>query len=91
MNEKLIERKLVAGVKKARGMAIKFTSPFFTGMPDRVVLLRNGEVRFAEIKTTGQQLSPRQKIVKEQLERMNIRVDVIDDEQSLSKFLKEIQ
>lgn len=37
MREKIIERKLAAAVKQAGGMALKFVSPGFDGMPDRIV------------------------------------------------------
>ena len=39
MNEKLIERKLVTAVKARGGIAPKFVSPGYAGMPDRLVLL----------------------------------------------------
>ena len=39
MREKLTEQKLVRAVKTAGGIAVKFVSPGFDGMPDRLVLL----------------------------------------------------
>ena len=44
MREKTIERKLVIAVKAAGGIAPKFTSPGFDGMPDRIVLLPGGHM-----------------------------------------------
>ena len=46
MLEKQIENKLITAVKKAGGIAPKFVSPSFTGMPDRLVLLPDGGVCF---------------------------------------------
>ena len=40
MREKQIENKLASEVKKAGGIALKFVSPSFDGMPDRLVLAR---------------------------------------------------
>ena len=42
MLEKDIERKLVAGVKRAGGKAYKFVSPGNVGVPDRIVIWPNG-------------------------------------------------
>ena len=50
MREKAIERKLVMAVKAAGGIAPKFMSPGFDGMPDRIVLLPEGLMAFVEVK-----------------------------------------
>ena len=42
MREKEIERHLVMETRKAGGMAVKFVSPSFFGMPDRLILLGMG-------------------------------------------------
>lgn len=39
MLEKTIEKKLTTAVKKAGGIAPKFVSPSFAGMPDRLYYL----------------------------------------------------
>ena len=39
MREKAIEKKLVQSVKSAGGIALKFASPGFDGMPDRIVFI----------------------------------------------------
>ena len=44
MLEKTIENKLTLAVKKAGGIAPKFVSPSFAGMPDRLVLLPDGVI-----------------------------------------------
>ena len=49
MLEKTIERKLTVAVKKAGGIAVKFVSPSFDGMPDRLVLLPDGLIGFVEL------------------------------------------
>ena len=53
MLEKTIERKLTVAVKKAGGIAVKFVSPSFDGMPDRLVLLPDGLIAFVELKAPG--------------------------------------
>ena len=39
MRERQIEQNLAKAVKEAGGIAPKFTSPGFAGMPDRLVLM----------------------------------------------------
>ena len=53
MREKDIEKKLSLMVKKAGGIAVKFVSPSFDGMPDRLVLLPDGVIAFVELKAPG--------------------------------------
>ena len=53
MREKQIEQKLVQAVRKSGGMCMKFVSPNFDGMPDRVILLPGGKIAFAELKAPG--------------------------------------
>ena len=43
MREKEVEQKLIKAVRKAGGFCIKFTSPGFDGVPDRLVLFQKGE------------------------------------------------
>lgn len=88
MNEKLIDRKLCEAVKKLGGLAVKLWSPTFTGMPDRLILLPGGKVCFAEFKSTGKVLKPRQKIVIALLQKLGFTVFVIDDQPGLDGCVK---
>ena len=90
MNEKLIERKLVDGVKKLGGWALKFWPITFTGFPDRIVILPGGRIHFVELKTTGADLKPRQKIVIPKLIKMGCSVFVIDSQDLLNEFFKKV-
>lgn len=91
MNEKLIERKLREEVKKRGGFALKLFSPYFTGLPDRIILLRGARTAFAEIKTTGKKPTDRQIAVHGELKRLGFKVEVIDSEKSLSDFFKWVE
>ena len=53
LSEKQIEQKLVAEVRRRGGMALKFVSPSYSGMPDRLILLPDGKVAFVEVKAPG--------------------------------------
>ena len=50
MREKTVENKLVKAVKALGGLAPKFISPGFDGVPDRLVLLPKGRIAFIELK-----------------------------------------
>lgn len=61
MREKIIEEQLVKSIRLMGGLAPKFVSPGFDGVPDRLILLPNGRIAFAELKAPGKQLRPLQK------------------------------
>ncbi len=90
MNEKLIEQKLRESVKKLGGLALKFSSPYHRGMPDRIVLMPEGQTAFAELKTTGKKPTELQKKAIAELRAMGFKAEVIDSQEGLDKFLEEI-
>lgn len=53
MLEKHIESKLRKKVKELGGRAYKFVSPGNSGVPDRLIVLPNGKIGFAELKRPG--------------------------------------
>jgi len=92
MNEKQVENKLTAAVKKAGGIAPKFVSPGFAGMPDRLILLPDGHIAFAELKAPGKLAATR---FSSQgtglLQRLGFKVYVIDDPEQIGGMLNEIR
>ena len=58
MIEKQIENKLTMAVKKNGGIALKLVCPSFAGMPDRLILLPDGHIGFAELKAPRQKATP---------------------------------
>ena len=50
LRESVIEKALVKEAKSRGGMAVKFVSPGFDGVPDRLVLLPGGKCAFVELK-----------------------------------------
>ena len=91
MKEKYIEKKLREAVKSAGGMALKFVSPGFDGVPDRLVLMPDGKTCFAETKAPGKTLRPLQQRRKEQLESLGFMVYVVDDINKIGEMLDEIR
>lgn len=74
MLEKEIERYLRDKIKAAGGLCLKWICPGFTGVPDRIILLPGGLVRFAELKAPGKTERPRQRLVQNILRRMGFTV-----------------
>ena len=90
MNEKLLEKKLREEVKKLGGLALKFSSSTYTGMPDRIVLMPKGKAYFVELKSPGKTQTPIQYQAAAALYKRDFEVSLIDDQDKLSKFLDKI-
>lgn len=73
------------------GVAVKIKSPTMNGLPDRLVILPGGLTCFAEIKSTGKDLSDVQKVVVPMLRRLGHQVYIIDDMQSLETAKQQIR
>lgn len=91
MREKAIEKKLVQAVKAVGGIAPKFTSPGFDGMPDRIILLPSGHMAFVEAKAHGEKPRPLQLARHRLLRELGFRVYVLDDERQIGGILDEIR
>ncbi|EHG24925.1 MULTISPECIES: PDDEXK family nuclease [Selenomonas] len=90
MREKVIEHALVMATRSKGGIAPKFTSPGFAGMPDRLVLLPHGRMGFVELKAPGRKPRPLQLARHRLLRRLGFKVHVIDEINQIDKVLTEI-
>ena len=90
MSEKSIEQKLVQAVKAMGGIAPKFISPGWSGMPDRIILLPVGRIAFVEVKAMGRKPRPLQLHRHGLLRRLGFRVFVLDDVGQINKIMEEI-
>lgn len=88
--EKNIERKLVSYINKSGGMCIKLLSDYIAGLPDRLCLLKNGRVVFAEIKTKGCKPRPAQTRIHDALRELGFTVCVIDSLKKLDLVIEYI-
>lgn len=89
MREKTIEQKLVKAVKAMGDIALKFVSPGYDGMPDRIVLLPKGRIAFVEVKRHGEKPRPLQESRHDMLRRLGFKVYVLDDVEQIHRILKE--
>lgn len=91
MLEKTIEHKLAVMVKKQGGIAVKFVSPGFDGMPDRLVLLPFGKIAFVEVKAPNKKPRPLQKARHRLLKKLGFKVYVLDDAEQIGGIIDEIR
>lgn len=87
MLESKIENKLKLEVKKHGGLALKFISPNIAGVPDRIVLMKNGKAVFVELKAPGKKMRPLQIKRKKQLEALGFKVYLIDSFKKVEEFI----
>lgn len=88
--EKEIEEKLRYSVKSHGGIALKFTSPGFDGMPDRLLLFPNGRVAFVELKAPGKKPRKLQLARHRLLRKLGFKVFVIDSKEQIGGVIDEI-
>lgn len=87
MRESMIESRLREEAKKRGGMAIKFVSPGFNGVPDRLVLMPCGRVAFIELKAPGKTPRALQLKRKRQLEKLGFQVYIVDGVEQIGGIL----
>jgi len=90
MREKEIEKQLVVETKRMKGLALKFTSPGFVGVPDRLVLLPGGKLAFVEVKKEGEKPRPIQISRHKLLRKLGFKVYVLDSKKQIKEILNEI-
>ena len=88
MLEKVIEQKLRKGIKAIGGLCLKWESPGFTGVPDRMILLPGGRIFFAETKAPGKKERKRQEYVHKQLRTLGFTVyATVDSEEKVQQII----
>ena len=89
-SEKTLEARLVREIEARGGMALKYTSQFHRGIPDRIVLLPGGHTIFVELKSTGQKPTKLQMHAIRKLIKMGHQVVIIDRTGLLELFLARV-
>ena len=90
MREKHVEQRLIKAVRHSGGLALKFVSPGFNGVPDRLLLFPGGRISFCEVKAPGEKPRPLQLRRLEQLRSLGFRVYVIDSVGQIGGVVDEI-
>ena len=90
MLEKEIERKLKKSVEALGCLCLKFESPGYTGVPDRLILIPGGDIVFAELKAPGKKERPRQEYVQEQFRQLGFKVfSSVDSPEKIQEVVDE--
>ena len=91
VRESALEKKLKERIERAGGLCLKWTSPGFSGVPDRIVLLPGARILFVEVKRPGTKdgMSPRQKRVADLIRRLGFTVIRLSDMEGIEPYLGE--
>lgn len=89
--EQKIEQKLVKAVKQKGGLALKFVSPGYDGVPDRLILIAYGKIAFVEVKSPGEKPRPLQVSRINKIKSLGFNVYVLDDEKKIGGIIDAIQ
>lgn len=88
MKESYIEALFRDSVKKLGGMALKWTSPGNSGVPDRIVILPGGHIELVELKTDKGRLSDVQKAMHRKMEKCGVEVRTLYGKADVIEYLE---
>lgn len=87
MKEEKVEQRLKNGVEEAGGQCVKFVPMYYTGFPDRIVLMPKGRIKFVELKAPGRKPDDVQKRIHNDLRKLGFEVHVLDTIEAVNIFL----
>lgn len=91
MREKVIERCLVNETKRRGGLCLKWVSPGFDGVPDRIVFLPGRHIGFVEVKAPGEKPRALQLSRHKALWKLGFHTYILDGVEQIGGILDEIQ
>lgn len=91
MLEKRLEEKFCKRIARTGSLPLKFISPGQAGVPDRIILIPGGRIRFAELKKPGGKLRPLQVHTVKRLRKLGFIVHVVDSAEKIERIAREIE
>jgi hypothetical protein len=89
MLEKSIENYFKKQLQKHGALVIKMNTYHFRGFPDRMILLPEGRIFFAELKRPGEKPRANQKVVHRMLRKLGFKVYVIDCKEQVEEVIRD--
>ena len=86
-----IENTLVRKLAEDGHLCLKWISPGFAGVPDRIVLTKDGRILFVECKAPMQKLRRSQPKVVALMRAMGHRAEVIDTFAQVEQLIRELK
>jgi len=90
MRETTVEKYLRKRITDIGGLCLKFTSPGYNGMPDRIVLLDGGFMLFVEVKAPGEKPEDHQDRVHSVLRGLGFYVVTVDSHSAVDMLVSQI-
>jgi len=90
-SEKALDNYIGRLVKEMGGQYIKLGTQYHSGLPDRMVLLKEGKVRFLELKSKGKHPSPLQHHFIKVLHKLEFHAYVVRGGDALSFLMQILQ
>ena len=87
IREREIEAYFVEQCKLRGWLPLKFVSPGYTGVPDRIVI-GWGWIAFVELKAPGEKPTPRQIRVHQKLMRHDVPVFILDSREAVDQWVR---
>lgn len=87
MRESEVENYLKRNIERTGGMCLKFESPGFSGVPDRLCLMPNGKHFFVELKAPGKKVRPLQAKVIRMIRELQHPVHVADSKEEVDLLI----
>ncbi len=91
MRERYIESMLTREVKRRGGLCLKWVSPSFDGVPDRIVFLPGRHFGLVEVKAPGEKPRPLQVARHKAFQRLGFKVYILNATDKIGGILDEIQ
>ena len=85
-----MESRMRREVQKRGGLFYKFVSPGNTGVPDRILITRQGRIVFVELKKKGGRLSAVQKRQAEKLRAHNVDARTVTGWEEAKDLIDEV-
>ncbi|TDQ39221.1 VRR-NUC domain-containing protein [Aureibacillus halotolerans] len=91
MRERQVEKYLKTNIERLGWKCLKFESPGYAGVPDRICLLPGGRTVYVECKRPGENLRKLQQKRKKDFEALGHEVFKVDDYDSVDRLIDRIK